>query len=190
MSFDFIVLGIFFIFILFYVREDNMGGLTIIKITTFLFLIGYFIKSLLIGSFYINLINLLTIFIAITLMILLIKPDISKSIYIALIECIIYVLINFVFIDCNIYFSIIPFIAISIIIGMINLLKIKEWMLSIFLSIVTCEFFNMFFMLKKVNYVTLFQQEIVIFVMVNFLACFCFNSILNKIWKVSDEKNC
>jgi len=187
MPFDFIVLGLILICLIFYLDLKKHSNLVCFLGIVFL-LLGYFIKNFTMLKVSINMFNLFGIIYLILSSIISKEVDKRNSIYGGILIAILYILINYIKFDYNLFFDVKPFILITIIINYINCYSLKESIISTCSAIIYCEIFNAFFMFPKLNFVALFGVEITLCIVVSLLAQTLIELFAKKLKKVKYEE--
>lgn len=189
MTIEFILLGVLLIYVIFYFdlkKQDNI----MFFLAILFFMIGYFVKN---AEFYflsINFFNLFGLLYLIVYSLISIKNIKTNAIYGGMLIAILYILINYIKLDFNMFFDLNPIIFIMISVNFINCYTIKESILSSCLGIILCEIFNIFFMRPKLEFVAIFSEEIIVCVVFSVISIVVIK-LLDKIVKgLRYEKGC
>ena len=166
MSFEFIVIGIFLIWSLFYLKLNSIDKTFLLLGLVFLFF-SYFIPNVFIFNVSIN----LCIFVGFCCMLAFVcfygfSIDMENLLYVLLI----YVSLNVISIDFNSFFYSGVLSAIVLSVNILNFKDLKKLLLNVNFSLVICEFFNLIFLLNMLNFSTIFSFE--------FLKCFVFCNLI------------
>ena len=160
MTIDFVLIGIYFIWLVFY-YEKNKGNIPLF-LGVFLLLLGYFIKPIIVGDVFINICNVVGIVSLFAFVFTSKKVNVKKSITSGVLISFIYGLINLIDMDFNLFFGAGLTIVVIIIINFLNCLLVEECVVSALVGLVLIEIFNIFFMLPKLEFVTIFGDVLVL----------------------------
>ena len=189
MSIDFIIVGMFLIFSLFYMQNRGYKWI-LLKISMLMFLIGYFIGNIEIENITFNVLNICSMLLFIIVTVGGIKREIRLVVYVSSLTVLLYIMANYIYLDCNMYFSLIPFILIATIVSLINNLSLKGSIVSTILSLGIVEIFNVFFLIGEIKYMALFQSKLSICIIIVVLSNLIINHIKNATMRMRNEKGC
>lgn len=163
MGIEFVLLGIYFIWQMFYSKKDRSNLLIIFAV--FSLLLGYFIGNIIIGNIMINVCNVLGLVLLI-LFAAVKSCDMKNAIISGIMIGCIYGLINYIDIDYNLFFNEVTTIIVILVVNFLNKLSVEDSVLSVVIGIVLIEIFNIFLLLKKLEFVALFGESVVLCIVV------------------------
>lgn len=164
MMFDFFIIGAILIWCVFYARLDAVKNWILVASISLLF-IGYFNldKSILIANVSVNLFGLIS-FILLVVYFLTYYKNIRFS---RMIENVSYVVLlylglNIVSIEFNLFFNCLPLIAIIVVINGFNGFNFFTSILGLNISLFFVEILNSILMINQLQFATIFSREFVI----------------------------
>jgi len=164
MGIDFILVGVYFIWLIFY-KERVKQNLPLF-LGVGLLLVGYFIKSVKFNCISINICRVLGIINLIVFILISGRVNVKKSLTSSIVIAILYGFINFIDIDFNLFFGTAVTVLIVIVINTLNMLTIDEYVLSTFGGLILVEIFNALFMYSKLDYVAIFSDDLAMCIVV------------------------
>lgn len=187
MGFDFVVLGIILIWLLFYSDFRNQSNLVLMIGIVFL-MIGYFVNAVTFNNISINFFNFFGMVYVLIFAIISGGVRVKNTLYCGVLIAMLYVLINYIKFDFNMFFDLKPFIFVAVAVNLINVFSVKEGLISTIFGLIICEIFNVFFMLKEIDFMPILSCETTFCIVVCTITQLVFNFLINRVKKVKHEK--
>ena len=159
MPIEFVILGIFLIWSLFYLRINNAINIVLIFSLLFLFF-GCFYRGLIIGNFSTNVFVCIGAILFVVYLFFKSEKFSGKVVENSCYCLIVYACLNLISIEFNSFFNCLPLVIIVLIIHLLNHGE-SSILLSVNLSLFVCELINAFFMFPKMNFSVIFSNEFV-----------------------------
>ena len=190
MPIDFIILGIFFIYLCFNYKKTKFNK-TLILLGLCMILLGYFNHGIFISRYNvsINFCNLFGIIFVFVFCFKFSKINGIKLMRQSILILLLYMFFNFINLDNNIFFNCMPLI---LIVGLVNICNVNfyENVFTIIISMVFVEIFNLFFMLPKIDSWALFSREFIFCIVVCCGINLVLNQVIRSLGKIRNEKVC
>lgn len=191
--FDFCAVGIFLIWCVFYLDLKNISNILLIAGVGALF-VSYFTKNVEILAVNVSFNAFVLIGIVLIMCSLCIGCEkISRNICVCgtMLSLFLYVGVVVMMSIClSSFFTPIPLCVIVCATNILNFKGLKSKYFALNLSIIFCEFFNGFYLLKKLDFVAIFSSEIVLCIVLCNLTMITLDILLNIVKVVKNEKVC
>lgn len=188
--FDFCAVGVFLIWCIFYLDLKNISNILLITGVGLLF-VSYFTKNIEILTTNVS----FNVFVLIGIVLIMCslgincgKNNCNMCVYGSMLSLFLYVGAVMMSICLSSFFTPIPLCTIVCVVNIFNFKDIKSKYFALNLSIILCEIFNGFYLLKKLDFVAIFSSEIVLCIVLCNLTMITLDILVNIVKVVKNEK--
>lgn len=190
--FDFCAVGVFLIWCVFYLDLKSISNILLIAGVGSLF-VSYFTKNVEILAVNVSFNAFVLIGIVLIMCSLCMgceKISCNMCVCGLMLSLFLYVGVVMMSICFSSFFTPIPLCVIVCVTNILNFKGFKSKYFALNLSIIFCEIFNGFYLLKKLDFVTIFSSEIVLCIVLCNLIMITLDILLNIVKVVKNEKVC